>query len=291
MTCPKWSCSTWARGGRRPLATWRACTPLAFRGLELAACREYVRTYDQSPGSTPTYALGCYQFVSGVSPCPICAKPAGHKNGYLVLYGKESTRHVLNMSATCVRGGRELAWTDEGRLSWRSVLGEKFAPECNEAPCSLPLEAHLYATCVRALNPAWTMGKAFEPNGDFTHSGLIVLTGQDGAARLLGLRPDGGLEVGTKQHGESRYTWRPLPPAAQSAADCALAGWFAARFPAVRKDASGLFEAPCCAVVCGNEPSNRKRHMGCVPPTTRPWTMLPALAAHLRLRAGVADGV
>ena len=41
--------------------------------------RAYVRTYDDEPTRQP-YALGCYQFRSDVTPCPICAVGEGHQS-------------------------------------------------------------------------------------------------------------------------------------------------------------------------------------------------------------------
>jgi hypothetical protein len=81
----------------------------------------FVRTYDREPTRQP-YALGCYQFSSGVKPCPICAIDAGHQsNQYYVLY-TDAERRVFNFSDACCRSGRPMRWTDEGRRRWTAAL-------------------------------------------------------------------------------------------------------------------------------------------------------------------------
>jgi len=158
-----------SRGPWRPTPARDAGCLRAMGLTPDGAVREYVRTYDL-PHVTK-YTLGCYQFRAKTASCPICAKAGGHKsNHYFVLYGADApaTRWVMNMSDKCARGGRVIEWTAEGRRAWQEALdGTPWANLVGEpdpaGPTSLPLEVHVYAPALRAVNQAWRLDKAFAP--------------------------------------------------------------------------------------------------------------------------------
>lgn len=266
--------------------------------------RPYVRTYDREPTRQP-YALGCYQFSSGVKPCPICAIDAGHQsNQYYVLY-TDAERRVFNFSDACCRSGRPMRWTDEGRRRWTAALaGTPDAavpaalaaavpspPSGAEPPGELPAELSFFAKALRLTMPATRLGAMFRPDTPGRHVLLATIPCGDGTVRMLGVNRDGYAALGN--YVDNRVAaWMPVDEAAQRAIDAELRAWFAAAHAGVPREDGDVFVVPaCCDDACDwgvDDPYVRaravRRHAACSTKTTRPWAFLRAMRAHAALR-------
>ena len=282
----------WTPTPRHDLACLRA---LGFSDVLDSSCKPYVRTYSGEEHKSE-WALGCYQFHSEVAPCPMCAKPEGHqKNHYFVLYSADGDRYVLNFSSSCVRGGRRIEWTSEGRSAWRSALADTpqhaLVPDDGyaQAAVTLPLETYIYVRALRELNPSWSFGNVFKPKDDGRFAGFMQVRGA-GGVKLVGITHDGSVEIGEKAADNEPYTWSPLTASAGRILDKDLTAWFAKAFPEIERDDGGVFLLPVCHAPClrvGDERQDdktRRQHAHCVMRTRRPWTRLRELEAHRSIK-------
>ena len=281
----------WTPTPRHDLACLRA---LGFSDVLDGGCKPYLRTYSGEEHIKTEWASGCYQFHSEVAPCPMCAKPEGHqKNHYFVLYSADGDRYVLNFSSSCVRGGRRIDWTSEGRSAWRSALAETpqhvLIPddESTRATLTLPLETHVYARALRELNPAWSLGNVFKPKDDGRFAGFMQVRG---GMKLVGITHDGSVEIGEKAADNEPYEWSTLTASAGRILDKYLSAWFAKAFPEIERDDGGVFLLPVCHVPClrvgdaRQDAKTRRQHAHCVMRTRRPWTRLRELEAHRSIK-------
>ena len=283
----------WTPTPSRDLACLRA---LGFSDVSDSVCKPYLRTYSGEEHIKTEWASGCYQFHSEVAPCPMCAKPEGHQNNhYFVLYSADGDRYVLNFSSSCVRGGRRIDWTREGRSAWRSALAETphhvLIPhnESTQAALTLPLETHVYARALRELNPAWSLGNVFKPKDDGRFAGFIQVRGVGKA--LVGITHDGFVEIGEKKAADNGpYNWSQLTASAGRILDKDLTAWFAKAFPYIERDDDGVFLLPVCHVPClrvgdaRQDAKTRRQHAHCVMRTRRPWTRLRELEEHRSIK-------
>ena len=270
--------------------------------------RKYVRTYDGEPTRQP-YTLGCYQFASSVTPCPICAASVGHQsNQYYVLY-TDAERRVFNFSGACCRSGRPIRWSDEGRRRWTDALaGTPHAAlaaalavptPCDKAPAdALPAELSFFAEALRmtlSQTAEVRLGSMFRPDAPGKHVLLATIPCGDGTVRMLGVSRDGYAALGN--YVDHRVAaWTTVGEAAQRTIDAELRAWFAAKHADVPRDDGDVFVVPaCCDDACDwglDDPYVRtravRRHAACSTRTTRPWAFLRAMRAHAALQRETA---